>query len=76
MDPIYDPEFIQKLYNNILKYEQGEIPSLNLKTNKKIKGLLQSILDECLLYDNPKSYNYRELFKLKNTNNPKKLNIL
>ncbi len=53
-----------------------DIKNLKITTVKKISGLLQSILDEASQCDNAKSYNYRQLFRIKKTDYPKKINIL
>ena len=68
-----DKDFFGKKKNEenqlILKKEN----ILQIKTFKKIKGFLESVITESVLYENPKSFNYETLFSLKGINVPKKL---
>ena len=62
--------------NLIKNFESINKKKVKLGDYKKIKGLLDSIINESILKNNPKSYNFRRLFQSKGKNIPKKLEIL
>jgi hypothetical protein len=55
--------------------KNNEAPNLKIATNKKIKGLLVSAIDESLLSANPISYNIERVFNRKKHLLPSKLVI-
>ena len=50
-------------------------PQLKITTDKKIRGLLQSVLDEGDLWDDPRSYNLEKVFCGKGYSNPSKAQV-
>ena len=59
---------------HVLEQNEQE-KKLAITTQKKIKGLLTSVLQEAELKDDARSFNFEKMFAIKGTNAPKKTQI-
>ena len=83
--PLNDFDFVTALLDNVKLIEQeGEkiinsdltISGLRIKNTKEIRGMLESILQEEKVKDQPVTWDLTLLYKLLKTRNPKKMMIL
>lgn len=56
--------------------DKEDIPTnMSITTSKKIRGLLQSVLNEDALGHIPETFNFETLMKAKGTSLPKKIQV-
>lgn len=76
MDPLYDVDFVKEMLTNLTESESVTQPqSLKITTNKKIRGLLVSAIEESPLAKIPVSLNMERIFSRKMSQQPSKLEI-
>jgi tRNA (guanine26-N2/guanine27-N2)-dimethyltransferase len=84
---LYNAKFVQKLLDNLTQLERqdsketagdldAELATINIVSKKKIRGLLEGILEESPLGHEAITYNIHPLFKLTHTKEPSKEQII
>lgn len=72
--PINDFDFVRDTLYNVKALAEGEkIGNLNIKSTKEIQGLLESIIEEDELKNEPVVWNMADLYRLVKTRNAKKI---
>ena len=83
--PLNDFDFVREALENVKLLEKGldslppnksTLSGLRVKSTKEIRGMLESILEEEKVKEQPVSWDLTLLYKLLKTRNPKKMMVL